>query len=206
MAVVACLVVAAGVTAFLLINAKNAAAAEQKAKAEAVAQMGAYTDNATGVSFQVPIGWEQIPLEDALKEMSTMGAVPAALVAFGDGNPRDGTTRGAMMMFAPQEYPSGAHLSPKNMLDELARAMKDTAPSGMSIAEGVTETKGTALAGAEITIAYSSAGNTAKMRLTFLDSGSRYYVFGFVADERGWDQDKYFFEGTVESFSVLGAR
>jgi hypothetical protein len=121
-AVVACLVVAAGVTAFLLINAKNAAAADQKAKAAALTQMGTYTDYATGVSFPVPTSWDQIPLEDAVKEMGTMGAVPAALVAFGDSNMLNGASRGAMMMFAAQDYPSGAYLSPKEMLDQVTSA------------------------------------------------------------------------------------
>lgn len=109
--VVACLVVAAGVAAFLLINAKNAAAAEQKAKAAALAQMGTYTDYATGVSFQVPIAWEQIPLEDATSALDGLGGVstmPSTYVAFGQGSGlTGGAGSGAVMVFAAQDYPGG---------------------------------------------------------------------------------------------------
>jgi hypothetical protein len=209
LAVVALLVVAAGVTAFLLINAKNAAAAEQKAKAAAVAQMGTYTDYATGVSFQVPIAWEQIPLDNAVNRLSGMGnlsAFPSAFVAFGQGSGlTGGAGSGALMMFAAQDYPGGvANMSVKETLEQSLGVMKEYSPPGVSFEGGVKEIKGATLEGAEITMRVSEGGETALMRMCFLDAGDCFYMFVFAADENTWEQSQYFFDGTVESLSLLG--
>jgi hypothetical protein len=208
-AVVACLVVAAGVTAFLLINAKNAAAADQKAKAAALTQMGTYTDYATGVSFPVPIAWEQIPLDNAINKISgiaDLGSLPSAFVAFGQGSPvTGGSGPGALMMFAAQDYPGGvANMSVKETLEQSLDLMKEYAPPGVSFEGGVREIKGATLRGAEMTMRVAEGGETALMRMCFLDAGDCFYMFIFAADENTWEQSQYFFDGTVESLSLLG--
>jgi hypothetical protein len=206
--VVICLVVAVGVAALLFINAKNAAAAAKEAKAAAAAQMGTYTDYDTGVAFQVPIAWEQIPLEEALEQASGFGGMPSAIVAFGDANALDpASTTGSLLMFAATDYPSGvSSMSVKEALEEATSYIDDYAPEGLSISEGVSEIHTSAMQGAQMTMEVSAMGQKAYARLCMLDAGTCIYMFMFAAGEDDWDQDKYFFENTVDSFSIVGAR
>jgi hypothetical protein len=211
LAVVVFLVVAAGVAAFLLINAKNTAAAEQKAKTAALAQMGTYTDNSTGVSFLVPTPWQQIPLDDAVGALAQVAAgldaMPSGFVAFGEGNlVTGGSGPGAVMFFAAQDYPGGAAMSVKEMLDGVMAQAKEYPLGGLSIEGDVKEIEGAAIDGAQFTAKVTRGGQTALMRLAFLDSGSCYYMFVFGADEYTWEEARHFFDGTVESFSLTGAQ
>jgi hypothetical protein len=206
-ALVAVLVVAAGATALLLLHAKNVEAAERKAKAAALEQMGIYTDYAQGISFQVPTRWEQISLEEAIAALDNaggMGALPSTMVAFGEGSPvSGGSGPGAMMMFAAQDYPSSSHMDVKEVLELSRDALKKSAPPGLSFEGGVKYIEGAALAGAEMTLKVTSAGQTVLMRFCFLDSGSCCYMFLFMADDRTWEKSRYFFDGTVETFSLV---
>ncbi len=211
LAIVAFLVVATGVAAFLLINAKTAAAAEQKAKATALAQMGTYTDYSTGVSFQVPLSWEQIPLDDASAVLTGiavgMDTMPTGFVAFGEGSlVTGGSGLGAVMIFAAQNYTGGVDMSVKEMLELLDTQIESIELPGLSVEGDVRKIEGALMNGAELTAKFGAADETSFMRLCLLEAGNCYYTFMFGADENAWERSRYFFDGTVESFSLVGAQ
>jgi hypothetical protein len=203
-AIVVCLVVAAGVAALLVINARNSAAAEKEAKAAAAAQMGIYTDYTTGLSFQVPESWDEIPLDAALAETTGFGFTPSATVAFGSpGVLGSASTTGSFLIFAAQDYPAAAGGIPvKESLNQMARAIEDYGPKGMSVSEKATEFRTSGMDGAHMTFKYSAGSQTVYFRLCLIDSGSTFYMFMFGSDDKSWDKDRYYFDNTMDSFSL----
>lgn len=57
-----------------------------------------------------------------------------------------------------------------------------------------------------MTMRAAEGGEAALMRLCFLDAGNCFYMFVFGADEYSWEKSRYFFDATVENFSLVGAR
>lgn len=164
-----------------------------------------FSDPAFGCSFEYPSSWVEFPLEEA----SSSSVPPETGIAVCDPlGGFFGTTPNNYIMFAGNGATDGETApSARSALEEWAAtteaANEASIPGSVETIEPVTDFEVNGIPAAAKTQRLLTGDRPIIMRIVFLTSGERVFVFVFSSEEQNYQTNRLIFDATLDSFRAM---